>query len=68
MVHGRGRDERLNLGPASGKNGSHKALGLKGLGLWYREGFVRLDSSKGTEKLTHRETWLQERGAQSRRA
>lgn len=52
--------------PASGQNGSHKALRLKGLEWGFRTGRVRLDSSKGTEKLTHKETQLQERGALSR--
>lgn len=50
--------------PASGQNGSHKALRLQGLELGLRAGCVKLDSGKGTEKLTHTETQLQERGAQ----
>lgn len=53
--------------PASGQNGSHKALRLQGLELGLRAGCVRLDSSEGTEKLTHKETQLQERGVLSRR-
>lgn len=54
-----------SLVPASDQNGSHEVLGLNGLELGFRAGCVWLDSSGGTEKLTHGEAQLQERGALS---